>query len=181
MCSAQVRLAWAFKTAGDNPCGVCCAPRSSDAACFVLVATGANRRTDLAQNIARDKASGTGGFALIAETDVPVYHDFHSKDGQFELGFSQAEAERLDWTRIIPLRVLPGEDASCLNLYRPESPRILGVPESLIQRGGFAFQQTLDEMENPWGRVVSRLGRRGDSGYRRLQFRHVDFAQTIGR
>ncbi len=127
-------------------------------ACFVLVATGANRRTDLAQNIARDKASGTGGFALIAETDVPVYHDFHSKDGQFELGFSQAEAERLDRTRIIPLRVLPGEDASCLNLYRPESPRILGVPESLIQRGGFAFQQTLDEMENPWAALSQDLG-----------------------
>ena len=56
---------------------------------------------------------------------------FIPKTGQFELGFSQAEAERLDRTRIIPLRVLPGEDASCLNLYRPESPRILGVPESL--------------------------------------------------
>lgn len=127
-------------------------------ACFVLIATGANRRTDLAQNIAQNKASGTGGFALIAETDAPVYHDFHSQDGQFELGFSRADAEHLARAEIIPLRVLPGEDASCLNLYRPENPRVLGVPESLIQRGGFAFQQTLDEMENPWAALSRDLG-----------------------
>ncbi len=127
-------------------------------ACFVIVATGANRRTDLTQNIAHDKASGTGGFALIAEVDVPIYRDFHSKDGQFELGFSQADAERLNRARIMPLRVLPGEDASCLNLYRPETPRVLGIPEALIQRGGFAFQQTLTEAENPWTLLSQDLG-----------------------
>lgn len=127
-------------------------------ACFVLIATGANRRTDLGQNIAQNKASGTGGFALIAETDAPIYHDFHSQDGQFELGFSRADAEHLVQAEIIPLRVLPGDDASCLNLYRPENPRVLGVPESLIQRGGFAFQQTLDVMENPWAALSRDLG-----------------------
>ena len=125
-------------------------------ACFVLVATGANRRADLGQNIGRDKASGTGGFALIAETDAPIYHDFHARAGQFELGFSQADAEHLARAEIIPLRVLPGEDASCLNLYRPENPRVLGVPESLIQRGGFAFQQTA--VENPWAALSRDLG-----------------------
>lgn len=127
-------------------------------ACFVLIATGANRRADLGQNIGQAKASGTGGFALIAETDAPIYHDFHTQAGQFELGFSQADAEQLARAEIIPLRVLPGEDASCLNLYRPESPRVLGVPESLIQRGGFAFQQTATTMENPWAALSQDLG-----------------------
>ena len=127
-------------------------------ACFVIVAVGANRRTDLTQNIAQDKASGTGGFALIAEVDVPIYQDFNSKDGQFELGFSQADTELLNQARFIPLRVLPGEDASCLNLYQPESPRVLGVPEALRQRGGFTFQQTSTEVENPWTLLSEDLG-----------------------
>ena len=127
-------------------------------ACFVIVAVGANRRTDLTQNIAQDKASGTGGFALIAEVDVPIYRDFNSKDGQFELGFSQADAELLNQARFIPMRVLPGEDASCLNLYKPESPRVLGVPEALRQRGGFTFQQTSVEVENPWALLSEDLG-----------------------
>ena len=127
-------------------------------ACFVIVAVGANRRTDLTQNIAQDKASGTGGFALIAEVDVPIYQNFDSKEGQFELGFSQADAELLNQARFIPLRVLPGEDASCLNLYKPESPRVLGVPESLSQRGGFTFQQTSTEVENPWTLLSEDLG-----------------------
>ena len=127
-------------------------------ACFVIVAVGANRRTDLTQNIAQDKASGTGGFALIADVDVPVYQDFNSKEGQFELGFSQADAELLNQARFIPLRVLPGEDASCLNLYKPESPRVLGVPNALRQRGGFTFQQTSTEEENPWTLLSEDLG-----------------------
>ena len=127
-------------------------------ACFVIVAVGANRRTDLTQNIAQDKASGTGGFALIAEVDVPIYWDFNSKDGQFELGFSQADADLLDQAQFIPMRVLPGEDASCLNLYKPESPRVLGVPEALRQRGGFTFQQTSTEVVNPWTLLSEDLG-----------------------
>ncbi len=127
-------------------------------ACFVIVAVGANRRTDLTQNIAQDKASGTGGFTLIADVDVPVYQDFNSKEGQFELGFSQADAELLNQARFIPLRVLPGEDASCLNLYKPENPRVLGVPKALRQRGGFTFQQTSTEEENPWTLLSEDLG-----------------------
>ena len=127
-------------------------------ACFVIVAVGANRRTDLTQNIAQDKASGTGGFALIAEVDVPIYQDFNSKEGQFELGFSQADAELLNQARFIPLRVLPGEDASCLNLYKPESPRVLGVPEALVNRGGFVFQQMSTEVVNPWTLLSEDLG-----------------------
>ena len=127
-------------------------------ACFVIVAVGANRRTDLTQNIAQDKASGTGGFALIADVDVPIYRDFNSKEGQFELGFSQADTELLNQARFIPLRVLPGEDASCLNLYKPESPRVLGVPEALMSRGGFVFQQMSTEVENPWTLLSEDLG-----------------------
>jgi hypothetical protein len=44
---------------------------------------------------------------------------------------------------IEPFRLLPGDDASCLNLYAPRHPRILGARASFIGQGRFAFQQSL--------------------------------------
>ncbi len=49
--------------------------------------------------------------------------------------------------------MLPGDDTSCLNLYKPSKPRILGVPDALIARGGFTFTKAiepLDTLDNPW-------------------------------
>src|SRR5262249_7412172 len=47
-----------------------------------------------------------------------------------------------------------GDDASCLNLYQASRPRVLGVPDELIDRGGFRFAKTEaatdDEKKNPW-------------------------------
>ncbi len=50
-------------------------------------------------------------------------------------------------------RLRPGDDASCLNLYQPSSPRILGAPDSFLSQSRFRFQATLSgsrEPENPW-------------------------------
>ncbi|MCZ6634912.1 MAG: FtsX-like permease family protein, partial [bacterium] len=119
-------------------------------ASFMIVAVGANQRTDLKAEVALDRTSGTGGFALVAEVDVPLYDDLNSEDGRFELGFSSGDVQLLDQSQVISFRTLPGEDVSCLNLYQPETPRILGVPDALVQRGGFAFQHTWMDAENPW-------------------------------
>jgi hypothetical protein len=62
---------------------------------------------------------------------------------------------------MLAFRVKPGEDASCLNLYRPSKPTLLGAPPEMIRRGGFAFQSTIAatgstiagneaEQANPW-------------------------------
>jgi len=60
---------------------------------------------------------------------------------------------------IEPFRLLPGDDASCLNLYAPRHPRILGARPSFIGQGRFAFRQSLaaDDAEraNPW-RLLDR-------------------------
>ena len=56
---------------------------------------------------------------------------------------------------IVQLRRLPGEDASCLNLYRPGRPSVLGVPAEMIARGGFAFQSVSEDVANPW-RLLDR-------------------------
>ena len=80
----------------------------------------------------------------MAESDVSTYRDQLSFGGE----------EGLPEMRIFSLRVRPGEDASCLNLYRPSRPTLLGATAELIERGGFAFQDTLaesaEEVEHPW-------------------------------
>ena len=126
-------------------------------ACFVIVAVGANRHVEGEQKAAPQKESGTGGFALVAESDIPLHHDLSSREGQFELGFSESDSDTTADTHIFPFRLLPGEDASCLNLYRPQKPRILGASEDFIERGGFQFQGMTVAKENPWELLEDEL------------------------
>lgn len=117
-------------------------------ACFVIVAVGANKR-DVTRNVA-DRSSGSGGYLLMGESDIPIYQDLNSEDDRYELGFNDAASSVLSKTQVTPFRLLPGEDASCLNLYKPEKPRILGVTSSQIERGGFHFQASIEGSDNPW-------------------------------
>ena len=126
-------------------------------ACFVIVAVGANRHVERKQGAVPQKESGTGGFALVAESDIPLHHDLNSQDGRFELGFSESDSDAVANTQIFPFRLLPGEDASCLNLYRPQKPRILGASRDFIGRGGFQFQGTTAAKENPWELLEDKL------------------------
>jgi putative ABC transport system permease protein len=130
------------------------------AACFLIVALSAFRLDPSGQT--PKLASGTGGFALVAESDQPVYHDLNTPAGRAELGFSAQDEELLARTTTIALRVKPGDDASCLNLYRPQQPRVLGVPKPMIDRGGFLFAAsaaaTPPERENPWLLLQQDLG-----------------------
>jgi hypothetical protein len=71
--------------------------------------------------------SGDGGFALIAQTDQPIYQNLNTADAQHDLGFSAAAMQTLKTAKVFPLRVQAGDDASCLNLYQPRQPRVLGV------------------------------------------------------
>ena len=87
---------------------------------------------------------------MVAECDIPLHHNLNSREGQFELGFSESDSDATAKTQIFPFRLLPGEDASCLNLYRPQKPRILGASKDFIERGGFQFQGTTVAKENPW-------------------------------
>jgi len=98
--------------------------------------------------------SGTGGFTLMAELAVPPVSDLRTPAGRDTLGFSAAAQTALSATRIYGLRLRPGDEASCLSLYLPTHPRILGADHDFIARGGFTFSTTLaqssDERANPW-------------------------------
>src|SRR5205085_1501675 len=120
-----------------------------------------------------DKEGGSGGFNLIAEADVPLFHPFNIDPGRGDLmdlldkewqrkpGSDSLEMKRLNAAKVldrietvIPLRRRSGDDASCLNLYQAGKPRLLGVPKELIDRGGFRFAETEavtpEEKANPW-------------------------------
>jgi ABC-type lipoprotein release transport system permease subunit len=136
-------------------------------AVFIIVAVGSMRHEG--GEFELDRNSGNGGFALLAESAAPIHDDFNAPEGREALNLPGDEAtERLfAETRVHPFRLLPGEDASCLNLYRPSRPRILGADEAFIDRGGFAFESSLAETdaekENPW--LLLRKGPDADGAY----------------
>jgi ABC-type antimicrobial peptide transport system permease subunit len=118
-------------------------------ATFIIVAVDAFRKDNAIATT--DKKSGTGGYALSADSLVPIVHDPNAKEGRAELNL---EDEALAGIKIERFRVRPGDDASCLNLYQPRNPRILGVSHEFIKAERFAFQnslaETAAEKANPW-------------------------------
>ncbi len=104
-------------------------------AAFLIVAVATNRLD--ARRDATQRSSGTGGFALWAESSLPVIQDLNTRKGQEFYGLDPKAMKDVSF---VPLRVRDGDDASCLNLNRAQHPRLLGVnPELLAQRGAFTF------------------------------------------
>ncbi len=109
-------------------------------ATFVIATVAMNRHDVSSQE--PSFSSGNGGFRWIGESDLPIYRD------QFE------QSNTLQNMEVFLSRSRPGDDASCLNLYKPLQPTLLGVSKKMILRGGFSFQQTIartpEQSENPW-------------------------------
>jgi predicted lysophospholipase L1 biosynthesis ABC-type transport system permease subunit len=124
-------------------------------ATFVIITVAANRHDAAGDSL--ELPAGTGGFALQAESSVPLYQDLNSKKGRYDLGFDRKAAAVLDEAHVVPFRLRPGSDASCLNLYAPGDPRILGVPPELIWHSDFPFQAAAEEVENPWTLLAGEI------------------------
>ncbi len=144
-------------------------------AAFLLVAVESFRRQPDREFL--EKTGGSGGFNLVAEADVPLFQSFGSRLGRADLesqlkkayklpgdeqnaiddtpAYTAAKAE-LDsgLEEVFPLRLRGGDDASCMNLFQAARPRVLGVSDSLVARGGFKFYateaKTDEEKANPW-------------------------------
>jgi ABC-type antimicrobial peptide transport system permease subunit len=131
------------------------------AASFLIVAISAFRMDAPDDPTVRE--SGTGGFALVAESDQPIYQDLAAPE---TLNLTPAEVATMADATIFPVRVRQGDDASCLNLYQPQQPRVLGLPRELLDRGGFQWGATLAETEaeqaNPWLLLERDWGRAED-------------------
>ncbi len=110
-------------------------------AVFVVAAVGAMRGS-----APRDsgRASGTGGYALVADFDVAIPYDLSRAEGRDLLGLE--DATDIDWPRVgfAGMRASPGEDASCRNLYRPSKPRIFSAPAAFAEERRFVFASALE-------------------------------------
>ncbi|MDZ4287548.1 MAG: FtsX-like permease family protein [Prosthecobacter sp.] len=79
--------------------------------------------------------SGTGGFALIGESSLPVYEDLTSKAGLEAFGLDE---KLMAAAKVVPFRLREGDDASCLNLNRAQKPVLAGVDPAKLT-GRFTF------------------------------------------
>jgi len=105
---------------------------------FLVIAVGAFRHDPLEHADRRD--SGTGGFTLFGESAIGILHDLNTADGRESMVI---DANMLDDVEIVQLRVRDGDDASCFNLNRAQTPRLLGVRSArLLNRGSFSFAAT---------------------------------------
>jgi putative ABC transport system permease protein len=116
-------------------------------AAFIIVAVDSFRRGEPAT---MERQSGTGGFPIMAQTVLPVYHDLNTPAGREALNMPQDLGD----VDVYSFRVRPGDDASCLNLYRPQDPRIAAPARPFEGATRFAFADSLantpEERANPW-------------------------------
>ena len=124
------RMRFALKNAARQPGRSTTCVTTISLACCIIVAVGANRHD----------APPETEYAFVAESALPLHHSLNTPDGRFELGFSENASELLSASEISPFRVLPGEDVSCLNLYQPQKPQILGAPDAMLN-------------EYPWSQI----------------------------
>ncbi|MDB6149598.1 MAG: FtsX-like permease family protein, partial [Chthoniobacter sp.] len=112
---------------------------------FMVVAVDSFRKTPPREGETGDP--GTGGFALVGESALPIYEDLNTEKGREAYGLNDSTMRDV---RVVPLRVREGDDASCLNLNRALQPRLLGVkPEEL----GNAFLRKAND--DTWQRLAA--------------------------
>ncbi|HUE97433.1 MAG TPA: ABC transporter permease, partial [Longimicrobiaceae bacterium] len=119
---------------------------------FLVVAVNAFRLS--ADRDSADRRSGTGGFALFAESSLPIYEDLNAAEGRQAFGL---EEDDIAEGAVVSLRQSEGDDASCLNLNRAQRPIVWGVdPAGLARRGAFSFAAIQDSVHpassdiSPW-------------------------------
>jgi len=106
-------------------------------AVFLIVSVDAFRQTG--------NSAGTGGYPLMAESVMPLIYDPNTAAGRDALNLPA-----LPGVQFVPFRLRPGDDTSCLNLYQPRNPRILGAPPAFLHSAHFEFQDSVPHTANPW-------------------------------
>jgi putative ABC transport system permease protein len=111
-------------------------------AVFLVVALDAFRQAPVAWS---DPKSGAGGFPFAAEAQVPLFWDPNTPAGRDNLNISNIAD-----VKFYPFRLRPGEDSSCLNLYEPRTPRVLGASRAFMDLNRFSFTESASGNKNPW-------------------------------
>jgi putative ABC transport system permease protein len=118
-------------------------------AAFIIVSVDAFRREGSA--LTTDQKSGTGGYVLYAQSEIPLLHNPNDPAGREALMIQAPDVAAARFTRF---RVRAGDDASCLNLYRPTNPTIVAPEDGFIESNRFTFASSMAESDaeraNPW-------------------------------
>jgi putative ABC transport system permease protein len=115
---------------------------------FAVFITLVNRK-DFDEDLLKN-SSGTGGYLLWFESNIPVSEELNTLKGRTSLGLDDDSLSSMRFTQI---KRLQGNDASCLNLNHITAPPLMGVdPGDFIKRKSFSFAKHLkqSESENPW-------------------------------
>jgi ABC-type lipoprotein release transport system permease subunit len=115
---------------------------------FAVFITSANRMNFDEQLLKR--ASGTGGYLLWCESNIPVTEDINTLNGKINLGLDEDTLSAMSFTQ---MKRSSGNDASCLNLNHITAPPLLGAdPADFISREAFSFAKLLPDSDqgNPW-------------------------------
>lgn len=131
-----------FRNAGYKPGRSVLSIALIASAVFLVVALDAFRRPPVA---ASDPKSGAGGFPFLAESQLPLFWDPNTAAGRDNLNMGDVTG-----ARFYAFRLRPGEDSSCLNLYEPRNPRVLGARREFIDLARFSFAESVEKTQNPW-------------------------------
>ncbi len=130
---------------------------------FLLVAVDAFHRTADPGNES-EISSWSGGYGLWVELDLPLLQNPQSEAGRQDILDTVEQAAKTDpaaarkkagellaQSTLTAFRLSEGDDISCLNLFQSGRPRILGVPATQIERGGFRFAAAPPaSKDHPW-------------------------------
>lgn len=121
---------------------------------FVVIGVGANYKH--VGDEVRRRHSGTGGFAMIAQTTIPM-----TEKPTLAQVRQNEDIPRILPDAVVPLRLYQNEDAGCLNLNRALQPTLLGVnPAHLAGKEAFDFQKITnrEHADSPWRLLDEDLG-----------------------
>ncbi len=110
---------------------------------------------------AERRGAGTGGFAYVGESTLPIYEDLNGEAGRKKFGLDDFDED----FSIYPFRVSNGEDASCLNLNRAQRPRIMATDVSRIAAlDPFSFMKRDDDGEGSGWTLLSASPQNDENG-----------------
>jgi ABC-type antimicrobial peptide transport system permease subunit len=158
------RGAWAvarlgFRSAAFRPARSVLSAALIASAAFIIVSVDAFRREG--GELTLDPKSGTGGYVLFAESELPLLHNPNEASGREALTMQAPELAQVRFTRF---RVRAGEDVSCLNLYRPTNPTIVAPEAGFIEGNRFTFASSMAESDNERANPWLLLRRQFDDG-----------------
>jgi ABC-type lipoprotein release transport system permease subunit len=121
---------------------------------FVVIATGLFQQAGPQDPTMKD--SGTGGFSLWVQSSIPLANELADPRFARENGILSADAQPLN---AVSVRLLPAEDASCLNIAQVGQPSLWGVrPDGFDGRFRFKKVPEKDVPTNPWELLNQNLG-----------------------